>query len=95
MLEVAKMGDSFKIDIFFTPTFGGFTVITNISYSYCQVEKEGRNSQHQNKQEDTEVMRMILWKVGTPNAENKFVVEAEVGGGGYFLATSNMGYGGL
>ena len=60
VLEVAKMGDSFKIDIFFTPTFGGFTVITNISYSYCQVEKEGRNSQHQNKQEDTEVMRMIL-----------------------------------
>lgn len=79
---------SFKIDILFTPTFGDFTVNTNISYSYCQVEKEGQNFQHQNEQEDTEVMRIIFWKVGTPNAGNKFVVEA--GGGGLPPQTWDM-----
>lgn len=82
MLEVTKIGYSFKIDILLRPTFGDVTVNINISYSYCQAEKEGQNSQHQNEQEDMEVTRTMLWTIGTPNAGNKFV---GVGGGMCFL----------
>ena len=60
MLEVTKIGYSFKIDILLRPTFGDVTVNINISYSYCQAEKEGQNSQHQNEQEDMEVTRTML-----------------------------------